>query len=109
MVYPLSLLTFVVCARNLAYQRHPQPARDIFADIPSEKASRESAFDEGADFTTVIGSQVMGMDHAFRHCIKPKKQHEIKILGEVSTRDSCMPQLLTIRQYLRRLCSGFQK
>ena len=28
-------------------------------------------------------SQVGGLEHAFRRHVKPKKQHEIKLLGEV--------------------------
>ena len=30
-----------------------------------------------------LGSQVAGLDHLFRRHVKPKKQHEIKHLGEV--------------------------
>ncbi|KAL5467219.1 hypothetical protein EMCRGX_G031419 [Ephydatia muelleri] len=78
MVYPLSLLAFLACTRNLMYQRHPQATKDIFVGISSDHATRERK-DDGE---VTMGSQVKGMDHAFRHCIKPKKQYEIKVLGE---------------------------
>ena len=62
-VYPLSLLAFVATAHALSL---PRDQRNV---------SQES----GAPNP----SQMSGIDHLFRRHVKPKKQHEVKLLGEV--------------------------
>ena len=43
--------------------------------------------------------QISGIDHLFRRHVKPKKQHEIKLLGEVSYSNGWMGILMLIPSF----------
>ena len=101
-VYPLSLLAFTATARALSLPRHPIPSpfsrsasshhRDdarrqtgsVELHVPASMNStgNHKRCGKGGCF-----SQVAGMDHRYRRHVKPKKQHEIKCLAEVGTKD----------------------
>ena len=64
-VYPLSLLAFSSASHSLSLSRHPSSSAIHLGRDEKGKA------------------QLKGLDHLFRCHLKPKKQHEIKLLGEV--------------------------
>lgn len=65
-VYPLSLLAFVATAHALSLPRNQR-------NVSQEPRAPNP-------------SQMSGINHLFRRHVKPKKQHEVKLLGEVCQR-----------------------
>ena len=77
-VYPLSLLAFVASARTLSVSRQPHPRhREETANRQSSGSSR------GCGKGGRVPAQIARLDHLFRRHVKPKKQHEIRVLAEV--------------------------
>ena len=106
-MYPLSLLAFASTAQALSLPRAQLPPETApekppaINQIPSEQLSnqdklkREGLTGRRCDFgeaesssaelkrRTGGASQIAGLEHSFRRHVKPKKQHEILLLGEV--------------------------
>ena len=102
-VYPLSFLAFVTTAHTLSLPRgqrtiiEPRPSNGQPAGLENEalqsrrpvrdqhggnkRLAEEGRVSPGAENP----SQISGLDHTFRRHVKPKKQLEIKLLGEVRT------------------------
>ena len=114
-MYPLSFLAFVATAHALSLPRRrrtitdpdndPHPDTDLPAGLESKtlqssrpareecalrggnkRLAKEGRKNSGAENPSQIG----GLDHLFRRHVKPKKQLEIKLLGEVRTLWCCV-------------------
>ena len=76
-VYPLSLLAFVASAHTLSVSRQPPPRHR------EETAKSGIGSSRGCGEGGRVPAQIAGLDHLFRRHVKPKKQHEIRVLAEV--------------------------
>ena len=97
-VYPLSFLAFVATCHAFGFMANPStcdgatPPDNV--GVTSSMASSTSAAPTAATPTrglavsiiapTSCGSAKEPLKHAFRRHVRPKKRHEIQLLGEVS-------------------------
>jgi hypothetical protein len=85
-VWPLSLLAFKAATQALSLPRKPvDTTRDVhnfkFPKLSADKRNFVRRDDSGKN--DIKNGQYLSLDHCYRRHVKPKKQHEIKKLGEV--------------------------
>ncbi|XP_064620857.1 methyltransferase-like protein 25B isoform X2 [Lineus longissimus] len=80
------LRAFKSATQALSLPRKPVDATDVVVGPNTEELSSELGSYSRSDdpeSTSIKNGQLMSLDHCYRRHVKPKKQHEIKKLGEV--------------------------